>query len=98
MPVEHFFELIEKLGERYEITRTDIKKWTVGSPIQGPLDAMEIIRGKRPFEVDQVERVVVRLAPTVAAVVDKSRHSRHLPPAYDRCNAAGQDRVVQGCA
>ena len=30
----------------------------------------EIIRGKRPFEVDQVERVVVRLAPTVAAVVD----------------------------
>jgi 2-methylcitrate dehydratase PrpD len=63
-------ELIEKLGERYEITRTDIKKWTVGSPIQGPLDAMEIIRGKRPFEVDQVQRVVVRLAPTVAAVVD----------------------------
>jgi 2-methylcitrate dehydratase PrpD len=31
---------------------------------------MEIIRGKRPFEVDQVQRVVVRLAPTVAAVVD----------------------------
>src|SRR5205823_13693355 len=58
------------LGERYEITRTDIKKWTVGSPIQGPLDAVEIIRGRRPFEADQVERVMVRLAPTVAAVVD----------------------------
>jgi 2-methylcitrate dehydratase PrpD len=63
-------QLIDKLGERYEITRTDIKKWTVGSPIQGPLDAVEIIRGRRPFEADQVERVVVRLAPTVAAVVD----------------------------
>ena len=62
--------LIEKLGEQYETTRTDIKKWTVGSPIQGPLDAIEAIRGKRPFEADDVARVVVRLAPTVAAVVD----------------------------
>ena len=62
--------LAEKLGERYEIAFTDIKKWTVGSPIQGPLDAIEAIRGKRPFEADQVHRVTVRLAPTVAAVVD----------------------------
>ena len=27
--------LVDKLGERYEIAQTDIKKWTVGSPIQG---------------------------------------------------------------
>ena len=38
--------LVEKLGDRYEIAQTDIKKWTVGSPIQGPLDAIEAIRGK----------------------------------------------------
>ena len=62
--------LVEKLGERYEIVETDIKKWTVGSPIQGPLDAIEAIRGKRPFDADAVQRVTVRLAPTVAAVVD----------------------------
>ena len=62
--------LIEKLGDRYEITQTDIKKWTVGSPIQGPLDAIEIVRGRRPFDADSVQRVAVRLAPTVAAVVD----------------------------
>lgn len=62
--------LIEKLGERYEIAQTDIKKWTVGSPIQGPLDAIETLRGKRPFEADQVKRVTVRLAPSVATVVD----------------------------
>ena len=62
--------LIEKLGERYEIVQTDIKKWTVGSPIQAPLDAIEAIRGKRPFATDQVRRVTVRLAPSVAAVVD----------------------------
>jgi 2-methylcitrate dehydratase PrpD len=62
--------LVEKLGERYEVVQTDIKKWSVGSPIQGPLDAIEAIRSKRPFEVDQVRRVTVRLAPSVAAVVD----------------------------
>src|SRR5262249_47972171 len=63
-------ELIEKLGERYEIAQTDIKKWTVGSPIQGPLDAIEAIRAREPFEADQVNRVIVRLAPSVAKVVD----------------------------
>ena len=62
--------LNEKLGERYEIALTDIKKWTVGSPIQGPLDAIEALRSKRPFEADQVQRVTVRLAPSVAEVVD----------------------------
>jgi 2-methylcitrate dehydratase PrpD len=62
--------LVEKLGEKYEVVHTDIKKWTVGSPIQGPLDAIEAIRAKRAFESDQVQRVTVRLAPSVAAVVD----------------------------
>jgi 2-methylcitrate dehydratase PrpD len=62
--------LVEKLGVRYEVVQTDIKKWTVGSPIQGPLDAIEAIRSKRRFQSDQVRRVTVRLAPSVAAVVD----------------------------
>ena len=62
--------LVEKLGDRYEIAQTDIKKWTVGSPIQGPLDAIEAIRSKKPFEADHVQRVTVRVAPSVAAVVD----------------------------
>src|ERR1700724_130436 len=62
--------LAEKLGERYEIAQTDIKKWTVGSPIQGPLDGIEAIRNKKPFEADQVKRLTVRLAPSVAKVVD----------------------------
>jgi 2-methylcitrate dehydratase PrpD len=62
--------LVEKLGERYEVTRTDIKKWTVGTPIQAPLDAIVSLRKQRPFDADQVATVVVRLAPTVGAVVD----------------------------
>src|SRR2546430_6838454 len=42
-------KLTDKLGERFEIAQTDIKKWTVGSPIHGPLDALQLIPGKRPF-------------------------------------------------
>ena len=63
-------QLIDGLGERFEVARTDIKKWTVGSPIQAPLDAIELIRARRAFETDEVARVTVRLAPNVAAVVD----------------------------
>jgi len=62
--------LIDKLGERYEIARTNIKKWTVGSPIQAPLDALELIRKKHPFEADQVQKVVVRMATNDANTVD----------------------------
>lgn len=60
--------LTDKLGERYEISRTSIKKWTVGTPIQGPLDALEIMLQKHSFGADQVREVVVRMAP--GSVVD----------------------------
>jgi 2-methylcitrate dehydratase PrpD len=62
-------KLVEKLGERYEVTRTNIKKWTVGSPIQAPLDALELILKRRPFEPDQVQTVTVRVANSEAALV-----------------------------
>jgi 2-methylcitrate dehydratase PrpD len=62
--------LIDKLGERYEITRTNVKKWTVGSPIQAPLDALELILKKRPFDPDQVQTVTVRVATSEAAIVN----------------------------
>jgi 2-methylcitrate dehydratase PrpD len=62
-------KLIEKLGERYEITRTNIKKWTVGSPIQAPLDALEMILKKHPFAPNQVQSVKVRVASSEAALV-----------------------------
>jgi 2-methylcitrate dehydratase PrpD len=62
--------LVDKLGERYEVVRTNIKKWTVGSPIQAPLDALENIRKKRPFEPDEVKQVTVRIATDEASVVN----------------------------
>ena len=62
--------LIDGLGERFEITQTDIKKWSVGSPIQGPLDAIEIILRKHRFDISQIAAVRVRLDPSVAKVID----------------------------
>jgi 2-methylcitrate dehydratase PrpD len=62
--------LVDGLGQRFEIANTDIKKWTVGTPIQAPLDAVEIIRKRRPFMPADVKEVAVRLAPSVGAVVD----------------------------
>jgi 2-methylcitrate dehydratase PrpD len=62
--------LIDKLGERYEVTRTNIKKWPVGSPIQAALDALEILRKQHPFDADRVQQVKIRLATDEAAIVN----------------------------
>ena len=62
--------LTEKLGERYEISRTNIKKWPVGSPIQAALDALEILEKQRPFHSNEVQQVSVQLATDEAAIVN----------------------------
>ncbi len=54
--------LVDGLGERWEVTRTNIKKWTVGSPIQAALDSLEVLLKQDPFTAEQTSRVVVRLA------------------------------------
>ena len=89
---------IEKLGERYEIAQTDIKKWTVGSPIQAPLDAIEAIRGKHPFEADQVKKRDRAARAVGRRRRGQSRHPGHLPAAHGRRDADRQDRVVPGRA
>src|SRR5262245_14070270 len=62
--------LTELIGERYEIIRTNIKKWSVGSPIQAPLDALELMLKRRPFKADDVRKVVVRLGTRESSVVN----------------------------
>jgi 2-methylcitrate dehydratase PrpD len=63
-------KLVEKLGERYEITRTTIKKWTVGGPAQAALDALDVILKRRPFDADQVKQLSVKLGPRMGTVVN----------------------------
>ncbi len=67
--------LIDGLGSRYEVMRTDVKKWTVGSPIQAPLDALYNLHQKNRIVPDEVTKIVVRVAPHEASVVD----NRDLP-------------------
>src|SRR6266849_6382338 len=65
--------LLDKLGERYEVSRTNIKKWPVGSPIQAALDAMELLRKQRPIEAEEVKQLDVRLATDEAAIVNNRK-------------------------
>ncbi|HET8922285.1 MAG TPA: MmgE/PrpD family protein [Candidatus Acidoferrum sp.] len=62
--------MIEKLGERYEVTLTTLKKWTTGGPIQSPLDALENLQKRHPFNADEVKQVVVRAATSAAFTVN----------------------------
>jgi 2-methylcitrate dehydratase PrpD len=63
-------QLVHQLGERFEVTRTNIKKWSVGSPIQAPLDAIVNMRRRRRFDAGQVREVVVRVATSEAKTVN----------------------------
>jgi 2-methylcitrate dehydratase PrpD len=62
--------VVEELGTRFEVMRTDIKKWTVGAPIQAPLDALDILIKRERFDASQVRQVVVRVATDEAAIVN----------------------------
>jgi 2-methylcitrate dehydratase PrpD len=62
--------MIDQLGELYGVVQTTIKKWTTGGPIQAPLDALENMRKRQPFDADQVKQVVVRAATSAAYTVN----------------------------
>ena len=55
-------ELVRGLGEDYEILRTNIKRWSVGSPIQAPLDSLSILIKEHGVKADQVEKLTIRVA------------------------------------
>jgi 2-methylcitrate dehydratase PrpD len=62
--------LVDKLGERFAVAETDIKKWTVGAPIQAVLDAVEILIKRQVFSADDVKEVIVRIGRTQGSVVN----------------------------
>lgn len=62
--------LIDQLGTRFEVINTNIKRWSVGSPIQAPLDSLlELIRA-HSIKADDVERLVVRVSTQGAQTVN----------------------------
>ena len=68
-------ELVHELGSRFEVALTNIKKWSVGSPIQAPLDCLEAMLAKQPIAVDAIDRVSLHLSDREHSVVD----DRHMP-------------------
>lgn len=53
--------LVQELGSRYEIQLTDIKKFSVGAPIQAPLDALLILREKHGLTAANVQGITARV-------------------------------------
>jgi 2-methylcitrate dehydratase PrpD len=58
--------LASDLGTRYEILRTNIKRWTVGSPIQAPLDSLLTLIREHNIKAGDVEAMTVRVSVTGA--------------------------------
>lgn len=63
-------EMVAALGSRYFVTETAIKPFSVGYPIQAPLDALLRLRREYALSADNVERIVVRLPEDGARVVN----------------------------
>ena len=67
--------LIKDLGKVYEIMNTNIKRWSVGSPIQAPLDGLlELIRD-HGIKAADVDKLVIRVAHQAANTTD----NRNMP-------------------
>jgi 2-methylcitrate dehydratase PrpD len=62
--------MVAALGTRFFVTETAIKTFSVGYPIQAPLDAFLTLRRMHALTPDNVERIVVRLPADGAGVVD----------------------------
>ncbi|MCE9640136.1 MAG: MmgE/PrpD family protein [Betaproteobacteria bacterium] len=67
--------LVHELGKTYEIMNTNIKRWSVGSPIQAPLDALLDLIREHKIKADDVKKLVVRVSHQGANTVN----NRHMP-------------------
>ena len=62
--------LLRELGRTYEIMNTNIKRWSVGSPVQAPLDSLlALIRAER-IKADDVEKLTIRVSQLGANTTD----------------------------
>ena len=67
--------LSEGLGDRFEILQATIKKWSVGSPVQSVLDAIEALFLGQPVDPRSIQKIDVQLPSNRIHVVD----DRHMP-------------------
>jgi len=62
--------LTRGLGSTYEIMNTNIKRWSVGSPIQAPLDSLLDLIRTHGIKADDVEHLTVRVSRQGANTTD----------------------------
>ena len=62
--------LLQDLGTTFEVMNTNIKRWSVGSPIQAPLDGLLDLIRTHKIKADDVKKLVVRVAKQGANTVD----------------------------
>ena len=63
-------EMVAGLGTRYYVTESAIKTFSVGYPIQAPVDALLTLRRKHGLTADNVARIVARLPEDGALIVN----------------------------
>jgi len=63
-------EIVAGLGSRFFVTETAIKLFSVGYPIQAPLDAFLTLVREHKLSIDNVERIVVKLPEDGARIVN----------------------------
>jgi 2-methylcitrate dehydratase PrpD len=68
-------ELVRDLGTIFEVMNTNIKRWSVGSPIQAPLDGLLDLIRTHDLRAGDVDRLVVRVAHQMANTVN----NRNMP-------------------
>jgi 2-methylcitrate dehydratase PrpD len=64
--------LVRGLGKTFEIMRTNIKKWSVGSPNQAALDSLEWLMQKYAFTGNDVAKLIVTTPDNEALTVSNS--------------------------
>lgn len=62
--------LVKDLGTTFEVMNTNIKRWSVGSPIQAPLDGLLDMIRQNGIGADDVKKLVVRVAKQGANTVN----------------------------
>jgi 2-methylcitrate dehydratase PrpD len=68
-------DLFDDLGTQFEITRTNIKRWSVGSPAQAVLDSLEALVSQHGVKARDVASIEVHLPERGAHVVN----NRNMP-------------------
>jgi len=62
--------MVRALGETFEVMEAHIKKWSVGSPIQAPLDSLEALIAEHGLTPENVAALEVRVSDKEAHIVD----------------------------